>query len=175
MTESQLDEAVRRVLRDKFALGLFEKPYVGEDPIVIRKVASDGNDLSRRMAAESVTLLKNEGNLLPLSRDIRRVAVIGPHVDSAMVGFLHYTYPAAIPMLEVGVELGMFPMPGVGEVPKEGMAVLQAELASTGPVEQYARKEYGAISLADAVRKLKAGVRLHVRRPHLRDRHHTSS
>jgi beta-xylosidase len=160
VTESQLDESVRRVLRDKFALGLFENPYVKEDPVVIRKVASEGTDLSRRLAAESVTLLKNEKNLLPLGRDIEKIAVIGPYADSTMVGFPHYTYPAALPMLGVAVKLGMFPMPGVGEVPKEGMAALQTELASVGDVEQYARKEYGAVSLADAVRKLLPGAQV---------------
>jgi glycosyl hydrolase family 3/fibronectin type III domain protein len=118
-------------------------------------VASEGSDLSRRLAAESVTLLKNEKNLLPLGRDMKRVAVIGPHADSTVVGFPHYTYPAAIPMLGVAIKLGVFPMPGVGELPKEGMAALQAELASAGDdLEQYVRKEYGAVSLADAVRKL---------------------
>jgi beta-glucosidase len=153
--EKQLDESVRRLLRDKFALGLFENPYVKEDPVVIRKVASEGDDLSRRLAAESVTLLKNEQNLLPLGRDMKRVAVIGPHADSAMIGFPHYTYPAAIPMLRVAVKLGVFPMPGLGELPKEGLAALQPELASAGDdLEQYVRKEYGALSLADAVRKL---------------------
>jgi beta-glucosidase len=154
VTESQVDESVRRVLRDKFALGLFEKPYVDEDSVVIRQVANEGNELSRRLAAESVTLLKNEQNLLPLGRDLKRVAVIGPHAESTMIGFPHYTYPAALPMLGVAVKLGMFPMPGVGEVPKEGMAALAAELATAGDPEQYARKEYGAVSLADAVGKL---------------------
>jgi beta-xylosidase len=155
VSESQLDESVRRLLRDKFVLGLFENPYVKEDPIAIRKVASEGNGLSRRLAAESVTLLKNEKNLLPLGRDMKRVAVIGPHADSSMIGFPHYTYPAAIPMLGVAAKLGVFPMPGVGELPKEGLAALQAELASAGDdLEQYVRKEYGAVSLADAVRKL---------------------
>jgi beta-glucosidase len=153
--EKQVDESVRRVLRDKFALGLFENPYVKEDPVVIRKVAGEGNDLSRRLAAESVTLLKNEENLLPLGRDIKSVAVIGPHADSIVVGFPHYTYPAAIPMLAIAVKLGVFPMPGVGDLPKEGMAALQAELASAGDdLEQYVRKEYSAVSLADAVQKL---------------------
>jgi beta-glucosidase len=160
VTESQLDESVRRVLRDKVVLGLFENPYVKEDPIVIRKVASEGNDLSRRLATESVTLLKNEKNVLPLGRDIKRVAVIGPHANSTMVGFPHYTYPAAIPMLGVAVKLGMFPMPGVGAVPKEGMAALQAELAAAGDVEQYCRKEYGAVSLAEAVRTLLPGAQV---------------
>jgi beta-glucosidase len=117
VSESQMDESVRRLLRDKFALGLFESPYVKEDPIVIRKVASEGNDLSRRLAAESVTLLKNDKNLLPLGRDITRVAVIGPHADSTVIGFPHYTYPAAIPMLRVAIKLGTFPMPGVGDLP----------------------------------------------------------
>src|SRR5215831_16520897 len=157
VSESQMDESVRRLLRDKFALGLFENPYIKDDPIVIRKVAGEGNDLSRRLAAESVTLLKNEQNLLPLGRDIKRVAVIGPHADSSVVGFPHYTYPAAIPMLGVAIKLGVFPMPGVGELPKEAMGALQAELASAGDdLEQYVRKEYGAVSLADAVRKLLA-------------------
>jgi beta-glucosidase len=56
----------------------------------------------------------------------------------------------------------MFPMPGVGEVPKEGMAALKAELAGAGDLEQYARKEYGAVSLAEAVRKLLPGARVTV-------------
>src|SRR5262245_24124175 len=155
VSESQMDESVRRLLRDKFALGLFEDPYVKEDPIVIRKVASEGNDLSRRLAAESVTLLKNDKNLLPLGRDIKRVAVIGPHADSTVIGFPHYTYPAAIPLLRVAIKLGVFPMPGVGELPKEGLAALPVELANVGDdLEQYARKEYGAVSLAEAIRKL---------------------
>jgi len=160
VSEAQLDECVRRVLRDKFALGLFEHPYVKEDASAIRTVASEGNDLSKRLATESVTLLKNENSLLPLDKNLKRIAVVGPHADSVMVGFPHYTYPAALPMLGVGVKLGFFPMPGVGEVPKEGMALLAAELSATGEAEQYARRNYGATSLADAVRKLVPGAQV---------------
>jgi beta-glucosidase len=158
--ESQLDECVRRVLRDKFALGLFENPYVKEDPVVIRKVASEGNDLSLRLAAESVTLLKKDRNLFPLGRDIKRVVVIGPHADSTTVGFPHYTYPAVLPMLGAALKLGRFSMPGVGEVPNDGMAALQAEFegAGAGDLEQYVSKEYGAVSLAEAIRKLLPGA-----------------
>jgi beta-glucosidase len=162
VSESQLNESVRRVLRDKFALGLFEDPYVNENPIVIRNVASEGKDLSRRLAAESVTLLKNENGLLPLGRDIMRVAVIGPNADSTMVGFPHYTYPAVLPMLAVAIKRGGWPMPGVGDSPKEGMAALQAEFesAGAGDLEQYVRKEYGAVSLAEAVRNLLPGAQV---------------
>ena len=154
VTEAQLDECVRRVLRDKFALGLFDNPYVQEAPAEIRKVAGEGEALSKRLAAESVTLLKNEMGLLPLRPAYRKIAVIGPHADSAMVVFPHYTYPAALPMLGVAVKLGKFPMPGVGDVPKEGMAALQAELGDAGDQEAYARRNYGAMSLAEAIRKL---------------------
>lgn len=63
VSESQLDESVRRVLRDKFALGLFDDPYVAEDPIKLESLATEGKDLSQRLAAESVTLLKNDKGL----------------------------------------------------------------------------------------------------------------
>jgi beta-xylosidase len=65
VSESQLNESVRRVLRDKFALGLFDNPYVAEDPIKLESLATEGKDLSQRLAAESVTLLKNDKGLLP--------------------------------------------------------------------------------------------------------------
>jgi beta-xylosidase len=128
LSEAALDESVRRVLRDKFALGLFENPYVAEDPVEIRRIAGEGDELSRRLSDETVTLLKNEGGLLPLDRDVKKIAVIGPHADSVMVGFPQYTYPAGVPMLRVAVKIGFFPMPGVGELPKEGFAVLSSEM-----------------------------------------------
>jgi beta-glucosidase-like glycosyl hydrolase len=80
VSEAQMDESVRRVLRDKFALGLFENPYVREDPVEIRTCAGEGDTLSRRLSEQAVTLLKNEGGLLPLSRELRKVA--------AKLGFL---------------------------------------------------------------------------------------
>jgi beta-xylosidase len=155
LSEAQLDESVRRVLRDKLALGLFENPYVAEDPVEIRTRAGEGDDLSRRLADESVTLLKNDGGLLPLGRDVARIAVIGPHADSAMVGFPHYTYPAGLAMIRVAAKIGYFPMPGVGELPKEGFAALTTELElAQGDVEEYARANHPAVSLAEAVRRL---------------------
>jgi beta-glucosidase len=155
LSEAQLDESVRRVLRDKFALGLFDNPYVAEDLVEIRAVAGEGDELSRRLADESVTLLKNEGGLLPLSRDVAKIAVIGPHAGTVMVGFPHYTYPAGIAMIRVAAKLGFFPMPGVGELPKKGFASLTTELErAQGDVEDYARANHPAISLAEAIRRL---------------------
>jgi beta-glucosidase-like glycosyl hydrolase len=155
LSEEQVDESVRRVLRDKFALGLFENPYVPEDPVGIRARATEGDELSRRLSDEAVTLLKNDGGLLPLDRDVKTIAVIGPHADSVMVGFPQYSYPAAVAMLRVGAKLGFFPMPGVGELPEEGFAALTSELErAEGDVEHYARANYPAVSLAEAIRRL---------------------
>jgi beta-xylosidase len=155
LSEARLDESVRRVLRDKFALGLFENPYVAEDPVEIRARVGEGDELSRRLSDETVTLLKNEGGLLPLTGDVRQVAVIGPHADSVMVGFPQYSYPAGVAMIRVAAKLGFFPMPGVGELPKEGFAALTSELErAQGDVEDYARANYPTVSLTEAIRRL---------------------
>jgi len=76
-----LDEAVRRVLRIKFLLGLFEKPYT--DPKLEKEVmlARLHLELARHMARESIVLLRNEGNLLPLAKKGTTVAIIGPLID----------------------------------------------------------------------------------------------
>lgn len=74
--EETIDESVRRVLRVKFALGLFDDPYVKYVPVDHDK----GFAAARRMAAESIVLLKNEGGLLPLAKGTNLV-VTGPILD----------------------------------------------------------------------------------------------
>lgn len=77
-----LDEAVRRILRVKFALGLFDRPYVDEKSAVTTLPAA--NVAAAREAAEkSFVLLKNDAALLPLQKGVRSVALIGPMADSA--------------------------------------------------------------------------------------------
>ncbi|MBK8986574.1 MAG: glycoside hydrolase family 3 C-terminal domain-containing protein [Chloroflexi bacterium] len=76
-----VDEAVRRVLRLKFRLGLFENPYTNEslaDTLILRP---DFRELALQVAQESMVLLKNEDDILPLSPQTR-LAVIGPLADS---------------------------------------------------------------------------------------------
>ncbi len=82
---AHIDEAVRRVLRVKFALGLFEHPYA-QGPEVIHAVP-EHRPLAKRAAEESFVLLKNENNLLPLQPDAK-IALIGPLADNSndMVG-----------------------------------------------------------------------------------------
>jgi beta-xylosidase len=164
LPELLLDDSVRRVLRDKFALGLFDNPYVPEDPIAIRALAGEGSGLSRRLAAESVTLLKNENGLLPLSRDIAKVAVIGPHADSTVVGFPAYTYPAGLQMLLGKIGGAETSMAGADAsdafLPREARAAMQAEFLDLLNVslEDYIKSSYPAVSLAEAVRRLLPGA-----------------
>jgi beta-glucosidase len=81
-----LDRAVASVLRVKFALGLFDHPLV--DPRLNARVDRSPEHLavSLQAARESMTLLKNEGNLLPLSTTLRRIAVFGPNGNVARYG-----------------------------------------------------------------------------------------
>lgn len=78
--ESLIDEAVRRVLRVKFLLGLFENPYA--DPERARRVVKCGEhvEAALEIARKCIVLVKNEG-VLPLSKSLRRIAVIGPLAD----------------------------------------------------------------------------------------------
>jgi beta-glucosidase len=83
--ESSVDEAVRRVLRVKFAMGLFERPYA-EERIDVDSLAGDDLELARVAAEESFVLLKNGGAtcppILPLSASARTIALIGPLADA---------------------------------------------------------------------------------------------
>lgn len=88
-----LDRAVARLLYQKFALGLFERPYVDEH-LVAQKVATPENtDMARNVARESIVLLKNENDLLPLSKSLKRIAVIGPNANNIYNQLGDYTAP----------------------------------------------------------------------------------
>jgi len=78
-----VNEAVRRVLRAKAALGLFDDPDHGATPERERAalLAPEHRQLARRVAEESIVLLKNEGQVLPLAARVKTLAVIGPLAD----------------------------------------------------------------------------------------------
>jgi beta-glucosidase len=78
-----VDRAVRRVLRMKFELGLFEHPYVNLAHAEAVVHSKQHQELALRAAQEGIVLLKNENNLLPLKKDVKSVAVIGPNADNA--------------------------------------------------------------------------------------------
>jgi beta-glucosidase len=76
-----IDEAVRRILRIKFRLGLFERPYTDEAHEVDSLLRPESIRLAREIAARSMVLLKNERDTLPLSKNAGSIAVIGPLAD----------------------------------------------------------------------------------------------
>ncbi len=80
--EEMLDSAVLRVLRLKNELGLFENPYHGADEAEEERLylCPEHREIARRAAEETAVLLKNEG-VLPFSRDVKRIALIGPFAE----------------------------------------------------------------------------------------------
>ena len=93
MDKAVIDTAVCRVLRMKFEMGLFEHPYV--DPKIAAKTVrrKEHIELARKIAQSSITLLKNENSILPLSKMINKVAVIGPNADNRYNMLGDYTAP----------------------------------------------------------------------------------
>ncbi|HEX2924881.1 MAG TPA: glycoside hydrolase family 3 N-terminal domain-containing protein [Ruminiclostridium sp.] len=93
VSEKVIDEAVRRVLNLKFMMGLFDKPFTDEDKSVFVAQSIKSSDINLRVAHESVVLLKNENNVLPLKRELNRIAVIGPNADEIYNQLGDYTPP----------------------------------------------------------------------------------
>jgi beta-glucosidase len=82
LTQQTIDEAVRRILRIKFRLGLFDRPYADEAREREVIFSSANVAAARETATRSMVLLKNEKTLLPLSKKIGSIALIGPLADS---------------------------------------------------------------------------------------------
>src|SRR6266498_1492015 len=82
LSQPTIDEAVRRILRIKFRLGLFDKPYVDEAQERSAIFNSASVAAAREIAARSIVLLKNDHDVLPLDKHLRSIALIGPLADS---------------------------------------------------------------------------------------------
>jgi beta-glucosidase len=87
----QVDQAVRRVLELKFRLGLFEHPYADLDSAKRVLHSKENQELALQAAREGIVLLRNEKNLLPLPRNLKSIAVIGPNADSSSNLFGDYS------------------------------------------------------------------------------------
>jgi beta-glucosidase len=112
--EALVDEVVLRGLKMKFALGLFEKPYVDSGRVLEVFDNAEQRALARQIAQKSLVLLKNEGSLLPLKKDVKSLALIGPNADSVRNLIGDYAYPAHIETLLAMSTLGNnfgLPMP----------------------------------------------------------------
>src|SRR5262249_18142206 len=121
VSEHTVDEAVRRILRAKFELGLFDDPYVD----AARAAGAVGTPLhgvlSRTIARKSIVLLKNDG-ILPLSGELTSIAVIGPNADTARNLFGDYCYPAHVESLREVLASGGSPLGSFEKVTDIGQA-----------------------------------------------------
>jgi len=93
-----VDRSVLRVLRQKLELGLFERPFVEEGAAPRLYQSSRARQLARQLARESLVLLRNQGELLPLSPDLDCIAVLGPAADDVRLLQGDYHYPAHLEM-----------------------------------------------------------------------------
>ena len=125
LSEARLDEAVYRVMRDRFRLGEFDPPervpFSKISPDVI--ASAEHRATALKAAQESIVLLKNDGNLLPLDKSkIKTIAMIGPHADLFTAG--GYSGRAKDPVT---------PMKGIENRAEPGTKVLYAAGAEIVP------------------------------------------
>ncbi|HEU4835588.1 MAG TPA: glycoside hydrolase family 3 N-terminal domain-containing protein [Pyrinomonadaceae bacterium] len=81
LSTATIDEAVRRILRIKFRLGLFDRPYTDEAREATALLRPESMRLAREIAGRSMVLLKNDRETLPLNKNVGSIAVIGPLAD----------------------------------------------------------------------------------------------
>ena len=92
INESIIDSAVYRVIRLKFEMGLFENPYVVPEKATLKVRNTEHRELAKRVASESIILLENKRNILPLNKK-QKIAVIGPNADNQYNMLGDYTAP----------------------------------------------------------------------------------
>lgn len=87
-----INDAVKRVLKIKFDFGLFENPYIDADHVGELVGSKRNTDIALKTALQSVTLLKNENHILPLSKNVN-IALVGPNADNIYNQLGDYTAP----------------------------------------------------------------------------------
>jgi beta-glucosidase len=96
----QIDHLVRDVLRVKYQLGLFDRPYVEPERADKAVMTPENLEIALRASRESIVLLKNEKNALPLAKTLKKVAVIGPNADETAYALTRYG-PYKVPVTTV--------------------------------------------------------------------------
>lgn len=147
--EAAIDDAVRRLLRAKFELGLFEDPYVDPARADAISGAAATRPLALEAARQAIVLLQNRGGLLPLSADkVRRAAVIGPHAAEVMLGGY-----AGVPRHMVSILEGVRKRLGEGATVRhaEGVRLTEDSVFTRGPQPLVGGTRSRARSSADRV------------------------
>jgi len=148
VSDSIMDASVSRVLRAKFELGLFENPFVDPNEAARSNNSAEHRALARTAARESIVLLENERNALPLSRSVRSIAVLGADASEARLG--GYSGPGVEPVsILAGIRESAKGTtvrfaPGPGRLSREYVVVPTERLSSvdSGRVVHGLRGEY---------------------------------
>ena len=110
--ETMIDAPVIRILRMKFLLGLFENPYVDEKKVTSVFDTTEQRTLAHKIAQKSIVLLKNQGDSLPIRKDITSIAVIGPNADNVRNIIGDYAYPCHVEsLIEMSKDANIFNTP----------------------------------------------------------------
>lgn len=159
---SYIDRAVRRVLKQKFDLGLFDQPYVKVEEVANKVDTEAHHQLALKAAEETMVLLKNEANILPLATQGKTIAVIGPNADRVALGGYSGTPSYFVTVLDgiknrFGKESRVLYAKGCG-ITKDEVVQEDGTLVKTGwevdPVEKSDSKENAKL-IKDAVRVAK--------------------
>ncbi|QEC66118.1 beta-glucosidase [Panacibacter ginsenosidivorans] len=149
--QQRIDDAVSRVLKAKFELGLFEQPYVSEE--AVRELMKDKTHkvIAKQSALESIVLLKNEKNTLPLNKNIKTIAVIGEEATAARLGGYSGTGNGKINMLngikEKAANTKVLYAPGAG-IRSDDWVVVPAENLHYNKEEGLHAEYFSNITLA---------------------------
>jgi beta-glucosidase len=149
--ESFVDTSARRVLEAKFRLGLFENPFVDTNAIPGVMNKPEGPALSRELAYKSMTLLKNEGGLLPLTKDIRSLAVIGPSADRMRSLLGDYSYVSQMEGVIDILRSGVLTMTGSATADPQMIEKMFGDIATTTDDEALARKLHDFPTVLQAI------------------------
>jgi beta-glucosidase len=148
VTDSVIDAAVSRVLRTKFELGLFEHPFVSPESASYWMRSAGHRALAADAARSSIVLLQNRGPMLPLSKDVGAVAVIGVDASQARLGGYSNENAKAMSILD-GIRAKIGPArvrhaPGPGRFAVEHVVVPATQLSTvdSGRTVRGLRAEY---------------------------------
>jgi len=126
VTEADIDVSVARVLKHKFDLGLFENPYVDVDKAEVVFQNSKGHQISKEICEKEITLIKNDG-ILPLSKNTKKISLIGPFANRLSTLFGGYAYPSFVEMLMVALAQEKTSMEGISDFFKQMLDVDDAK------------------------------------------------
>ncbi len=94
ITTYVLERSLKRILKLKFEMGIFDNPYINIDQVPVSLNSKEHREIALKAAEKSLVLLKNEDNLLPLSENFKKIALIGPNAADGRNQLGDYSYPA---------------------------------------------------------------------------------